>query len=599
MPSPALTTAPRIQPACASRCGAPDAECRTTTASAPIASQRQRGVLEALALGDARALGGEVDDVGGEPLGGGLEGDAGAGGVLVEEVDDGAAAQGGQLLDLAALRSRPSARRCRGRARRRRCRGRRPRAGAASAASPDASERHLVDAVDLGRAARCTRSAQRRRQVLADVVGADGQLAVARGRRARRAGPRGAGRGRSARRGRRGWCGRRTARRRRGPRPCRRSRRRGSSVRPAPGPAAQPQVVAVHRDVQRADRDGRGPRSRARRRASRRASGDAAGGDAEQDQVVGALVAFEDLVGDPGQRPADLPGVEDGPRPALRRRLVVRADVMSADLLPRLTGRVLKDGAVGPARPGPTAISGGRARLGRTRLGAPGRMLADAVRTARTREEPTLTRPDRVIASPDERDEPHCESRDRHQEIRRSCLTKSVTLRDHRRMAIRLRTGAGRPTARDPHAAGSVPARRRGEVRGPLEGGRRRLLRARRPRRHRAAARRARRLLRRAGPELLPDARADRAPRAAAEARPRPRAAAARCPPRRPARWPATPRRSRASAATTTARCSRSARTTCAPLAVIYDVPPACSTEQLITWGVLNAGRPPRRRRED
>jgi hypothetical protein len=39
MPSPAFTTAPRIQPAWASRCGAPDAACRTTTASAPIASR--------------------------------------------------------------------------------------------------------------------------------------------------------------------------------------------------------------------------------------------------------------------------------------------------------------------------------------------------------------------------------------------------------------------------------------------------------------------------------------------------------------------------------------------------------------------------------
>ena len=37
MPSPALTTLPRTQ--LASRCGAPDEECRTTTASAPIASR--------------------------------------------------------------------------------------------------------------------------------------------------------------------------------------------------------------------------------------------------------------------------------------------------------------------------------------------------------------------------------------------------------------------------------------------------------------------------------------------------------------------------------------------------------------------------------
>src|SRR3546814_16979261 len=35
--------------------------------------QGQRGVLERLALGDGGALGGEVDDVGGQPLGGRLE----------------------------------------------------------------------------------------------------------------------------------------------------------------------------------------------------------------------------------------------------------------------------------------------------------------------------------------------------------------------------------------------------------------------------------------------------------------------------------------------------------------------------------------------
>ena len=59
------------------------------------------GVLERFALGDRGALGGEVDDVRAQALGGGLEGDAGAGGVLEEEVDHGAAAQRRELLDLA------------------------------------------------------------------------------------------------------------------------------------------------------------------------------------------------------------------------------------------------------------------------------------------------------------------------------------------------------------------------------------------------------------------------------------------------------------------------------------------------------------------
>lgn len=61
--------------------------------------QGLRGVLEGLALGDAGSLGREVDHVGGEALLGGLEGDPGPGGVLEEEVADGAAAQGRQLLD--------------------------------------------------------------------------------------------------------------------------------------------------------------------------------------------------------------------------------------------------------------------------------------------------------------------------------------------------------------------------------------------------------------------------------------------------------------------------------------------------------------------
>ncbi len=63
--------------------------------------QRLGGVLEGLALGDRGALGGEVDDVRGQPLGGRFEGDPGAGGVLEEEVHHGAAAQGRELLDFA------------------------------------------------------------------------------------------------------------------------------------------------------------------------------------------------------------------------------------------------------------------------------------------------------------------------------------------------------------------------------------------------------------------------------------------------------------------------------------------------------------------
>ena len=52
-----------------------------------------------------------------------------------------------------------------------------------------------------------------------------------------------------------------------------------------------------------------------------------------------------------------------------------------------------------------------------------------------------------------------------------------------------LLTGPRCPSARDPQPAGALPAGRGGQVAGPLEGRRRRLLRAGRPRGHRAAAR--------------------------------------------------------------------------------------------------------------
>ena len=77
----------------------------------------------------------------------------------------------------------------------------------------------------------------------------------------------------------------------------------------AGGPHAQ--VVAVHGDVERADRD--------------LAAGDlfelvgqpageedAAGRDAEEHHVVGALGAFDDLVGDAGQHPRDVGRLQNG-----------------------------------------------------------------------------------------------------------------------------------------------------------------------------------------------------------------------------------------------------------------------------------------------
>ena len=64
VPSPALTTAPRIQPRWRAGAARRRSECRMTTRVGAHRLQGQRGVLEALALGHARALGGEVDDVG-------------------------------------------------------------------------------------------------------------------------------------------------------------------------------------------------------------------------------------------------------------------------------------------------------------------------------------------------------------------------------------------------------------------------------------------------------------------------------------------------------------------------------------------------------
>ena len=72
-----------------------------------------RGVLERLALLERGGLGGEIDDVGREPLRGQLEAGAGAGGGLDEEVDDGLAAQGGHLLDGALADGLEGAWRCR------------------------------------------------------------------------------------------------------------------------------------------------------------------------------------------------------------------------------------------------------------------------------------------------------------------------------------------------------------------------------------------------------------------------------------------------------------------------------------------------------
>ena len=131
-----------------------------------------------------------------------------------------------------------------------------------------------------------------------------------RGRRARPVGRRAGGRGRPARRARPGRCGRSRARRRRARRPCRRCPRRDRGVHGARvGWWRRSSRYIV---MSRLPIGSSAPSTSAIGATRRSASGDAAGGDAEQDQVVGAVVALEDLVRDAAQGPGHVTGGEDG-----------------------------------------------------------------------------------------------------------------------------------------------------------------------------------------------------------------------------------------------------------------------------------------------
>ena len=97
----------------------------------------------------------------------------------------------------------------------------------------------------------------------------------------------------------------------------------GISVGSSVAGRLHPQVVAVHGHVERADRDvvpldGGDPLGDALGERH------AAAGDAQQDQVLGALVALEDLVGDAGQGPVDVAFVEDDAATAGRGWLLVQ-----------------------------------------------------------------------------------------------------------------------------------------------------------------------------------------------------------------------------------------------------------------------------------
>jgi hypothetical protein len=111
---------------------------------------------------------------------------------------------------------------------------------------------------------------------------------------------------------------------------------------------SQAQIVAVLGDVERAHRDlfvldVLEPLGQAAGQCH------AAGGDSEEHHVAGALGAFHDLVGDPGDDPVDVGCLEDGPG-GCRVEVAGAGTRMgrclghaNADLLPRLTGRALKD----------------------------------------------------------------------------------------------------------------------------------------------------------------------------------------------------------------------------------------------------------------
>lgn len=110
--------------------------------------------------------------------------------------------------------------------------------------------------------------------------------------------------------------------------------------------------------------------------ASRMGEEYTAGGNAEENHVVRALGALDDLVCDAGQDPRDVRGLENGPGVVAVLLLGVHEET---DLLLRLTGRLLKD--VGFAT---STIPGAAGRLPRTPGATPGAVpREEAVRTIR------------------------------------------------------------------------------------------------------------------------------------------------------------------------------------------------------------------------
>lgn len=124
----------------------------------------------------------------------------------------------------------------------------------------------------------------------------------------------------------------------------------------------QPQVVPVHGDVEGTDRD-LGAGDRFELLGEPAGEEDTAGGNAEENHVVRALGALDDLVCDAGEDPRDVRGLENGPRVIAVLLLGVHEET---DLLLRLTGRLLKD--VGFA---PSTLPGTVGRPARTPVATP------------------------------------------------------------------------------------------------------------------------------------------------------------------------------------------------------------------------------------
>ena len=268
LPSPAFTT--RASVTRATNCAAPDLGVAQHDHVGVVRGQRQRRVLQRLALVDGRADGLQRHRVGRQPLRGELERRARCASTTRRRRSGRAGraasaasccrAPGSARTTVRVASRRSTSSRVRSRDRQQVAAGRPPAAAgrprrhedrSTSASSRSEIEHHAVDLVDLDQLDLHALAA-RRRQVLADVVGPDRQLAVAAVGEHGELHAVGAPDTRRARRSRRESCGR-----------CRARRRRGSPF----GPRARSRASCRARAAARGAAPAR--RARARRRGGR------------------------------------------------------------------------------------------------------------------------------------------------------------------------------------------------------------------------------------------------------------------------------------------------------------------------------------------